>query len=115
MLPRNNRPFLKIPGLESPNHDTEHNASRREVRLGLVFNLRNFKIVFISLKQEPLVPVFDLRGCCPVLPKVILTKFSSFPKTTILIEAKHIFRALSDIKASEGELGWVWLWIFILY
>lgn len=44
MRSRNNRPFLKIPGLKSPNHNTKHIAYCKEVNLGLVFNLRNFKV-----------------------------------------------------------------------
>lgn len=39
------------------------------------------------------------------LYKVILPKFSYFPKTTIWMESKQIFRAVFDIKALERELG----------
>lgn len=35
---------------------------------------------------------------------VILSKFSAFPKTTIVMEAKHIFRTVLDVKALEREL-----------
>lgn len=32
------------------------------------------------------------------------SKFSFFPKTTILMEAKHILRAVFDVKALQREL-----------
>ena len=59
-----------------------------------------------------LVPSFwSERPSCLVLPsqcklyKILLAKFSSFPKTTILIEAKHILKAVFNRKASEVDLG----------
>lgn len=33
-----------------------------------------------------------------------ISKFRAFPKTTILMEVKHIFRTVLDVKALEREL-----------
>lgn len=61
MLSRNNKPLLRTPRLESPNHDTKYTAFSKEMGLRLVSNLRTW-ILFTSYKQELLVLIFDLRS-----------------------------------------------------
>lgn len=67
MFSRNNKPFLKIPGLESPNHDMKHIASCK-VGLGLALTWK-FQDTIYQHKERTVGPFLmsEAKLPCPLL------------------------------------------------